>query len=148
MSNYLSGFGYSVEVDIDWFLPVPTETPDFQDLGETEVSESLNEAVSTFFRLKDGGLATNVITAIDVEYSITTKGDKTNLAIVAIYENKLNIAKRNNVPFKFVDNFSEETLTAQMSITGISDTKNSDVLELAITVKFYDPSSIIVTPNA
>ena len=127
--------GYTFNFDVDQFLDTPTETPDLQELCFTDLSESLNEVIDTYFRNCDNGFSQNALTAIDAQYDLTVK-DGGGTAFTSILENKYDIDKRNRAAIQVIDNESGQTLDWQVTLTAISDTRTVQAVnEYSITFK-------------
>jgi hypothetical protein len=149
MTEFATGTGYSFKTDIDQLLAVPTDTPDFEELCPTTVDRSLNEAIDTFFRLCDEGFAQNILTGIDGQYDITVKGDKNDTALIAVLDAEFDIDARNRAVIEITDNFrtANNTITAGVSITALSDTRESEtVIEFSMTFKFRGKPAVTTVP--
>lgn len=139
---FQSGVDWKIETDVDQYLTIPTETPDFQELCVTTANDALNEIVDTFHRLCDGGLSSNKVTGLDPQFDIAVKGDKLDTVLQAILG--IRFTTERTYPFKITDPFTDEIIDFNGEITAISSVREiGTVIEFSITIKLADGAIVI-----
>ena len=134
---FKTGAGLLVETDLDQYLAVPTDTPDFQDICAVSAEYSGSETTDTFYTLCKNGLASNKVTAIDAQWNITVKVDENNTVWSAIYSKKFTTDR--TYPFKITDNITNEVVEFNGEITDFSDSRVVDsVVEFSFLLKIAD----------
>jgi len=144
MSTFINGKSFTVNLDADQLLDVPTDTPDFQKLLQiTNVSRALSETIDTFFTLENEGFSNNQVTALDTQYDLTIKGDKDDTLIQSLISCEWDIAKRNRNVMQIIDDFTGKTIEVNSPVTAISDTREIEtIVEFAVSMKFNGKPTI------
>jgi hypothetical protein len=129
-----SGFGYKLEVDT-------TGAEGWAELPITSVGEAFNEVISTYFKLKDEGFATNEVTAIDPQFDLGMRGEEGDTALDHMLG--LRFSPNRKAPMKITDNLTGEAITFAGVFTAISSTRNENVVEITATVKMQGKPTIV-----
>ena len=139
-----TGNGYQVLTDVDQYQDTPIGTPDFVDICPISVDVSTNETVDTFSTLcSSESITSNVVTELDLTWSITYKYDTTNTSHSAILSKEFTTDR--TYPFQIIDNVKGETIDFNGNISALSYTReNATVLEVSFDLKVAD-GAITVT---
>lgn len=133
----VTGAGYKLEIDL---TGVGTT---FVELDVVAVDEALNETIDTFYKLNGGGYATNRVTALDPQYTLTIKGDSTDTLITGIAEKRYSVGTGRDFAYKITDNLTAEVITGDATFTAISSPKEvATVTTLTVVFKFVGAPSI------
>ena len=136
---YMTGAGYTIGLDL-------ADTTTYVDVDVVSVDESFNETVDTFYKLADGGFATNVVTALDPEFGLVFKFDNTDTLLEGILEKRFKLGTDRNVGFEIVDNATGNTITGSGVLTSISDPRTVDaVIEVSVSMKLRGAPTIAPT---
>lgn len=134
---FKTGAGYKLEIDLTGAGTT------FVEVEVTNVDEAINETLDTFFRLSDGGFATNVVTAIDPQYTLTIKGDSTDTLITGIAKKRYKVGADRDFAYKITDNLTAEVITGDATFTAISSPKEvATVTTLTVVFKFVGAPTV------
>lgn len=132
-----SGTGSKVEIDVDLLLAVPTNTPDWQEICVTNISENLNLQVDTYYRPCDEGAAQNDVTGGDPQYDITVKGNTEDVGLNAILDAYGDYLAYDRNMMRFTSSLTGQVIEAKAPITAISGTyETPTTIEFSMSFKF------------
>lgn len=135
---YKTGQGYTLALDL-----TDSETPTYVDVDVINVDEAFNEVVDTFYKLGDGGFATNVVTALDPEYSFVFKFDDADATLDGILQKRLTLLTDRNVAYQITDNATSEVITGSAVLTSIGSPRNVEaVVEVSVSMKLRGAPTI------
>ena len=134
---YVTGAGFKVEADLS------DAGTTYVEIEAISVDESMNEAVDTFYKLSDGGFATNVVTAIDPEFSLVFKFDSADATLTSIAEKRLKLGTDRNFSLKITDNATTNEITADAVFTSIGTSRTVEaVVEVPVSIKLRGAPTI------
>lgn len=133
--GYVTGVDYKFEID-----PTNVGTT-YTELNIVTSDEAMNETTDTFYRIVDDGFSTNVVTAIDPQFTITIKADSTDTTLNALLDKKYTLTR--GVKCKITDNISAEVVTFGGVITNFGTPRNvGSVTEVSMTIKMTGKPTI------
>jgi len=136
---YVTGAGYKISLDL-------TDSTTYVEVDLVSVDEAFNETVDTFYKLTEGGFATNVVTAIDPEFGMVYKFESTDTTLDGILEKRFKVGDGRNVGFEIIDNATGNTITGSGVLTSISDPRTVEaVVEVSVTMKLRGEPTIAAT---
>ena len=137
---FITGAGYQFQADLS------DAATTYVDIEANSVDESMNEVVDTFYKLSDGGFATNVVTALDPEFALVFKFESTDTTLDSITEKRFKLGADRNFSLKIIDNATGNTITADAVFTSIGTTRTVEaVVEVPVTVKLRGEPTITAT---
>ena len=143
MNEFVTGLGMKLEIQTSGTLASPVYT-DISDITTTG-GDTMNETLDTFNTWKSA-ITSSVKTAVDPEWSFTTKGAKNHPALIALLATRWLTGLASVLMVRITDTLSGDVVAAPMTISGYSPTfETPTVVEVPWSLKPYDGTQVSVT---